>query len=139
MHLNRNHSPKKMNDFSSRFKNLSNAFFLIPVVVALYFRGYVFGSIVFISTITSFLYHLSRERSYLRIDSFFAYAMMLMNLVIFVIVGFGNLFIWSGVFLVLISLFLHFTEEDNYNFNHALWHLTSSLATSLFIIAFYSR
>lgn len=136
MHLHNTHLLKNDTLFN-RFKNMSSAFFLVPVGFALYFKGYVFGSIVFISTITSFLYHLSRERRYLRIDTFFAYAMMLMNLVIFFVVGFDSLFIWLGVFLVLISLFLHFTENHHYNFNHALWHLSSSLATSLFIIAYY--
>ena len=119
------------------FKLSSSLFFIIPGGIGIYSKNISLGLIPLLSFITSSLFHYHNESKYEKIDITFAYAQMTMNLILTILVGFGSMFIQLGLLFVGMSLYLYFNQHKSYNLYHGLWHLTSAIATSLFIIAFY--
>ncbi len=119
------------------FKLSSSFFFIIPGMIGFYTKNISLGIIPVLSLITSLLFHSHNEKKYENMDITFAYAQMTMNLILTILVGVKNHFIQLGIFFVLISLYLYFNQQKNYNLYHGLWHLTSSIATSFFILGYF--
>lgn len=119
------------------FKLSSSFFFIIPAFIGFYTKNISLGLIPLLSLITSLLFHYHHEKRYENIDLTFAYAQMTMNLILTIIVGLHNYLILLGLLFVGISLYLYFNQHKNYNLYHGLWHLTSSIATSFFILGYF--
>ncbi len=123
-----------------RFKILSNAFYLVPLVLALYFHLWPTALLCFLVAAFGVRYHLHNEsRRFLLLDSLSAWSLIGTNLVLCYLGDFRAPYFWIAFLFVLLAFLYSFYLErrGHYGLNHGLWHLYGALIT-LFCILTYA-
>jgi hypothetical protein len=122
----------------SMFKLWSNAFYLVPFAVALYWQLWPTAILSFCVGFFGLLYHLSGEKRFLLADSVSAWLLIFSNLVLCYWGNFRAPYFWIALLFVALSVFYHYYPwpKKEYSLNHGLWHLYGSLIT-LFCIFTY--
>lgn len=117
--------------------SLSLIFFLVPLTFSLILKVYLMSLIIAIVISVSFIYHSKKEIKFKIPDSLFAIILIASNLYLFYLSKFSPIFFIPAIILATVALFLYFKEnKKNYYRYHSLWHILSSIITSLAILSF---
>ena len=122
-----------------KFKELTNLFFIIPLILTLSYGLYFYGLILFAVIVNSFLFHYYNEKRFIYSDMFFAYSLMICNLFYAWKGGFNYPYFLLAILFAIIALYLESRKiktKKEYNFNHGDWHIISSIITTLCIFSF---
>ncbi|MEI7765649.1 MAG: hypothetical protein WCI93_03650 [bacterium] len=114
--------------YQNEFLKWSNLFFLIPLVVATFFKLYWYAVILLVVFIVSYDFHFfSEAKEVYYLDVIFSSILMLSN---FILLFMGHLLLpysLLAVLCALIALFFYFRRpKHDYYFNHSLWHVFSA-------------
>ena len=110
----------------------SNAFFLIPLVISVYYKLFFYSLLIFLATIFSIMFHLSNEKKFRILDKIFAYSVIGYNLYLCYLSKFKQPYFSLALLFVGIGFyFLYYKNKDDYE-----WH-ASCAAISLFCILMY--
>ena len=118
------------------FKTWSSAFFAVPLFIAIYFHVWLTVALLVAVIVASTLYHLSKEERYKQIDIVFAWSLILSNFLICYLGSFTLPYAAITFLLVIPAFYAYDKQKYNYDLNHGLWHLFSSLITIFSILTF---
>ena len=115
----------------------SNLLFLLPLGMAVYFRIWLSAVILCAVLISSFVYHLSRQKKLAHTDALLAKVLILSNVWICYLGRFSLPWFAATLILAGLALYFYFCEQNkNYILWHGLWHLSSALITVFSILTF---
>jgi hypothetical protein len=121
-------------------KGWSNFLFIIPLVFALISRVYVMAIIICLTMIVSLVYHIYREKEWVRFDRVTASTLIIANLVLCYLFRFTFPYFYLALLFVCISFYFYFnTNKKNYQVYHSLWHLSSVLITLFCLMGYINR
>lgn len=117
-----------MQAYKVSFLKWSNVFFLFPLALALISGLYWYAVILFAVFLISYDFHFFNEaKEVYYLDVFFSVSLMASN---FFLLFKGNTlssYALSAVICALCALFFYFRKnEENYYFNHSIWHILSA-------------
>lgn len=121
-----------MRSRQERFAVWSILFFLVPWALAWAARIVPLAVVLTVVICLSFLNHLSKEKILLTLDAFFAWILMILQLVLCALGHFSMPFFLFVLALVPVAVrFYYRRSREGHDWNHGLWHLFSA-AISVF-------
>jgi hypothetical protein len=112
---------------------VSNFSFLIPATIAFLAGFNVFGLLVVLAMVFSILYHANKSqinrRTYLILDYFFAYILLIANTYLIFQPRFNdNVYFYLALVTAVLAVRMYFKDGVEY-YKHAYWHILSSVVT----------
>ena len=115
---------------------LSNLFFIIPLIIAIIDQNFVYILILIFLITSSTFYHLNKERKFYILDFLLATTLITYNFYSFYLSGYFTINFMVTLVFVIIGFYFYFKSlYKNYSFNHAIWHLCSSIITTIAILS----
>ncbi|MFC1648175.1 hypothetical protein ACFL1B_01820 [Nanoarchaeota archaeon] len=125
------------NERKNKILAWSNAFFIIPIVIALLLGMIHYAILVSIILILSVFYHTSENSVFVVLDWASALFLITFNFILFLLGRFNDIYAYIIIPFTLITLFFNYREEkQGYVMNHAIWHILSAILTGLCILTF---
>lgn len=113
----------------------SNMFFLVPFIISFIHSYFYYSIIIALVILSSVTYHRSKESNYRLLDILFSALLISTNFYIFYLNSFYSInFLFAILFVGLGFIFYQRAHRNNFSFNHAIWHLSSSVITTLAIV-----
>lgn len=124
-----------------KFKTYTTFVYLIPLFLALHFNVLITAIPLSVLIVICFYYHISEEQKFSKLDTFFAYCVIITNIVICALSGFAQPYFSLVLFSVIVSIYFYFSTSlsKNYNRNHGLWHIFTSFITIFSILTYISN
>lgn len=108
---------------------------IIPFILALNARLYLYLIIIPLCLISATYYHLNHEKKFLRIDTFLSLTQIAINLYFIYLAHFKFPYFYLALIFVFISFYFWFkAQKTNYNLNHSLWHIATVFITTFCIL-----
>jgi len=123
---------------NSKALELSNLFFFIPLIVSLRYNLYWYAFVLFLVFVISFKFHFSEEFEDLYyLDVLFSVFLMFFN-VILLFMGHWTLpYSAFAVICAIIAISFYFQRlENDYGFNHSMWHIFSAGVCTFCLLTF---
>ena len=121
----------------NNFNIITSFIFLIPATLSFYNKIYWHFIIILLSSCLSVLFHMNNEKKFVKLDRFFAAALMVSNFYLLYLSGFIFTYTILVVFFVAAGFYFLFkAKTKEYNFNHSLWHISSVMITLLCALAY---
>jgi hypothetical protein len=118
-------------------KEWSNFLFIIPLILALIFRIYVMAFIIALTMIVSLVYHLYREKEWVRFDRVTALTLIIANVVLCFLFKFSFPYFYLALLFVCVAFYFYLsTNRHNFQIYHSLWHLSSVIITIFCLIGY---
>lgn len=120
-----------------KLANVSNIVFVYPIIIAILGGIYV-GAILNIGLlISSFYYHNSFEKKYLRFDMVFSYLCIFYNLYLCYLFKFNPIPFGTALVFLIIALYTYYNGvKSKYQIYHLIWHLSSAIITTCCFIGY---
>ena len=111
-------------------KLFSSLLFIIPAALSLVEKIYLYGCIILLCMISSFLYHLNNEQKFGRLEKVMTLALMIVNFYFLFISGF---ILPYAIVVVAISAVFFFVwlrrQKNDYDTTSSFWHLSVVIIT----------
>ncbi len=115
----------------------SNIVFALPLIISIYYKIYILTALIFTVSLFSVLYHFYNEKKWKLFDAIFSLLIIAYNLYLCYLSNFKfPYFHIALVFAIFSFIFYSKAHKNNYQLNHSLWHLCSSLITIFCILAY---
>ena len=115
----------------------SNVFFIAPIVLSAYHKIYWHLIALLLMTVFSVLYHFTERKHFKLSDNIFAQVLIATNLILLYLSGFEKVYTIIAFVFVAVAFYFYFTGiKNNYEYNHAMWHITSAFITLSCILAY---
>lgn len=115
----------------------SNFPFLIPAALAFYKGLPIYGLLITVATIISYIHHTKGGNIIKRVDQFLALSVISANLYVLYLAGFPPLNFGVALLFVALAFYFFFKGKDHkYDVYHGLWHLCSVVITILCVLAY---
>lgn len=110
----------------------SNAFFVIPLSIALWYQLFFHSILILLVMVFSIMYHYSNEKKFGIMDKVFAYSIIAYNLYLCYISNLSLPCFLSILLFVLIGLYFFFIKKkDDYE-----WHISCVIITTFCLLAY---
>jgi hypothetical protein len=118
----------------------SNFLFIIPLIFALIYGIYVMAIIIFLAMIVSLVYHIYREREWVRLDRVTVSILIIANIYLCYLFKFSFPYFYLALLFVFISFYFYSnTNKKKSQLYHSLWHLSSVIITLFCLIGYINR
>ncbi|MEK7168735.1 MAG: hypothetical protein AAB778_01870 [Patescibacteria group bacterium] len=115
---------------------ISNLFFMIPLLLAISQSNIYHIALISILILSSFLYHFYKELKFFIFDLVCAILLISYNFYSFYLFGYYSINFLVALLFVGVGFIFYFKSlHKNYSFNHAIWHLCSSIITILAVLS----
>ncbi len=118
------------------FSLISNAFFIIPAIIAIQKSLFAYAALLVLAMIVSIIYHASNEKILAKTDRLFAVCVIFANLTIFYLSGFSEPYFMIALVFVFIAFYFFFKAKKSYDVYHGLWHLASVIITLMAVLSY---
>lgn len=108
--------------------NFSNTVFIYPILFATFSDIYVGAVLNLGLLISSFLYHNSQERHFLRLDKTFSYLCIIYNLYLCYLFNFALVPFGTALVFLLFGLYFYY-HKNKKDIYHPLWHVCCAAIT----------
>lgn len=118
-------------------KIVTTLLFVVPLLLAIFFKLYVAVVTLSLSMLSSLLFHLNQERFFKRVDIFCSTLLIASNSYLIYLSGFKYPYFQLAMAFVALAFYFWLKEDRRrYDFNHSMWHL-ASIGITLLCIAGY--
>jgi hypothetical protein len=120
-----------------KLKIITELLFTIPLILTLTKEKYLYSIIITLSIIIALIYHLSKEKKCLFLDSTFSTILVCTNLYYVYKADFKYPYFQLAMVALVAAFYFYFrAQKKNYNFNHSMWHVASMLITLFCVLAY---
>jgi hypothetical protein len=111
---------------------VSNLSFLVPAMMAIAAGYKTFAGLILLTMLFSIIYHLNKtgpdHRTFLKLDYFFAYVLLVANAYLIFQPFNDNVYFYLALFTSVFAIRMYFKDGEEY-YKHAYWHILCSIVT----------